>query len=379
MNAQPLSDEFGPFEGRVWLDCAHQGPLPRAAAEAAGAAIEQKVSPHLIRDDAFWDVPFQLKETIGSLINAPADELILGNSTSYGLNLLAQGLPWNSGDEVLVVEGDFPASVVTWLPLVRRGVQIRFLRPASGVPTPGEVERAITPSTRVFCSSWVFSFRGHAIDVDAIGEVCRAHRVLFVLNGSQAIGTRPFNARAAVIDALVCCGFKWLCGPYATGFSWMRQDVVDSLTYEPAYWLTQISKEEFGDESGYRLKAVRDAATYDVFGTANFFNFMPLTASIETLLSVGIDEIVRYNDALVDRLVSGLDDERFELVSPASGPERSTLVLIRPRDRSMSRAVHETLAENGVDVALRGDKIRFSPHLYNTEADIDRALEVLGD
>jgi cysteine desulfurase/selenocysteine lyase len=159
----------------------------------------------------------------------------------------------------------------------------------------------------------------------------------------------------------------------------MRQDVVDSLTYEPAYWLTQISKEEFGDESGYRLKAVRDAATYDVFGTANFFNFMPLTASIETLLSVGIDEIVRYNDALVDRLVSGLDDERFELVSPASGPERSTLVLIRPRDRSMSRAVHETLAENGVDVALRGDKIRFSPHLYNTEADIDRALEVLGD
>jgi hypothetical protein len=134
MNAQPLSDEFGPFEGRVWLDCAHQGPLPRAAAEAAGAAIEQKVSPHLIRDDAFWDVPFQLKETIGSLINAPADELILGNSTSYGLNLLAQGLPWNSGDEVLVVEGDFPASVVTWLPLVRRGVQIRFLRPASGVP-----------------------------------------------------------------------------------------------------------------------------------------------------------------------------------------------------------------------------------------------------
>jgi selenocysteine lyase/cysteine desulfurase len=337
------------------------------------------VSPHLIPDDAFWDVPVQLKETIGSLINAPADELILGNSTSYGLHLLAQGLPWKPGDEVLVVEGDFPASVVTWLPLVKRGVKIRFLRPGAAVPTPEEVERAITPSTRVFCSSWVFSFRGYAIDVDPIGEVCLAHGVLFILNGSQAIGTRPFNARVAKIDALACCGFKWLCGPYATGFSWVRPAVLDSLTFEPAYWLKQISKGELGNEAGYRLRAVRDAASYDVFGTANFFNFMPLAASIETLLRVGIDEIARYNDALVERLVSGIDGERFELVSPASGTQRSTLVLIRPRDRSKSRAVHETLAANGVDAALRGDKIRFSPHLYNTEDDIDGALAVLDE
>ena len=331
----------------------------------------------MISDDAFWDVPIQLKETIGRLINVPADEVILGNSTSYGLYLLAQGLPWKPEDEVLLVEGDFPASVVPWLPLEKRGVQIRFLRPATAVPTPEEVERAITPSTRVFCSSWVFSFRGHAIDIDPIGEVCRAHRVLFVLNGSQAIGTRPIDARAAKIGALVCCGFKWLCGPYATGFSFMRPEVLDSLTFEPAYWLTQISKDELGKESNYRLRPVRDAASYDVFGTANFFNFMPLAASIGTLLGVGIDEIARYNDALVDRLVSGLDDERFDLVSPVSGQQRSTLVLIQPRDRSKSRVVHETLAANGVDVALRGDKIRFSPHVYNTEDDIDRALAVL--
>jgi selenocysteine lyase/cysteine desulfurase len=157
----------------------------------------------------------------------------------------------------------------------------------------------------------------------------------------------------------------------------MRPEVLDSLTFEPAYWLTQISKDELGKESNYRLRPVRDAASYDVFGTANFFNFMPLAASIGTLLGVGIDEIARYNDALVDRLVSGLDDERFDLVSPVSGQQRSTLVLIQPRDRSKSRVVHETLAANGVDVALRGDKIRFSPHVYNTEDDIDRALAVL--
>jgi cysteine desulfurase/selenocysteine lyase len=122
---------------------------------------------------------------------------------------------------------------------------------------------------------------------------------------------------------------------------------------------------------------VRDAATYDVFGTANFFNFLPLTASIEMLTRVGIDEIAKHNDALVDRLVTGVDQERFELVSPIGRPQRSTLVLARPWDGSRADKVHEALVGNGVYVALRGDKIRFSPHLYNTEDDIDRALELL--
>lgn len=377
MKKESWRHEFGSFDGRVWLNCAHQGPLPRVAADRARAAIEQKESPHSIPDEAFWEVPLRLRETIGSLIHAPANEVILGNSTSYGLNLLAQGLPWKTGDEILVVDGDFPATVVTWLPLKKRGVEVRFLDPQDAVPTAEELERAITPATRLFCSSWVFSFSGHAIDIDSVAEVCRAHDVLFVLNGSQAIGTRSIDVYRSRPDALVSCGFKWLCGPYATGFCWMRPQVLDSLTFEPAYWLTQISKVELSDDAGYELRGVRDAATYDVFGTANFLNFMPLTASIRMLLDAGIDKIARHNDGLVDRLVSGLDEERFELVSPATGTQRSTLVLVTPRDRLTTTNIYQALGENGVDVALRGGKIRFSPHLYNAEADIDRALEVL--
>jgi selenocysteine lyase/cysteine desulfurase len=110
-SALPLAEQFGLPEGCAWLNCAHQGPLPRAAVEAAQNAIEQKQSPHLIPEDAFWDVPLRLKQAIGSLIGAPASKIILANSRSYGLNLLVQGLPWEQGDEVLVVAGDFPATV----------------------------------------------------------------------------------------------------------------------------------------------------------------------------------------------------------------------------------------------------------------------------
>lgn len=377
MSVLPLSDDFGPFDGRVWLDCAHQGPLPHAAAEEARVAIEQKLSPHRIPTKAFWDVPARLKDAIGSLINAPAEDVILGNSTSYGLELLVQGLPWDPGDEVVVVEGDFPASVVTWLPLRRRGVEVRTLTPKGPVPTAEEVQSALTASTRVFCSSWVYSFSGHTVDVEAIGSVCRAHGVLFVLNGSQAIGTRPFDVDAEPVDVLVSCGFKWLCGPYGTGFCWMRRDVLDSLSFEPAYWLNQISGDELGSKSAYRLRRSRDASAYDVFGTANFFNFMPLTAAIHTVVRAGIDNIARYNATLVNRLLSGIDQERFEIVSPASGPPQSTLVLLAPRDGSDPQHVHRAIKDDGVDAAFRDGKVRFSPHLYNTKDDIDRALEAL--
>lgn len=106
-----LRHEFGSFDGRVWLNCAHQGPLPLRAVSAAQRAIEQKVSPHLMEEEAFWKVPKGLKALIGRIIGAPEDEVILGNSTTYGLHLLARGLPLESADEVLLTEGEFPATV----------------------------------------------------------------------------------------------------------------------------------------------------------------------------------------------------------------------------------------------------------------------------
>jgi selenocysteine lyase/cysteine desulfurase len=149
----------------------------------------------------------------------PADQVILGNSTTYGLHLLVQGVDWREGDEVLLVDGDFPATIVPWSPLAERGVRVRLLRPEGGAP-----------------------------------------------------------------DALVSCGVKWLCGPYGTGFCWLRPDLLASLTYRPAYWLGHLAQDDLGQEAAIRLRDDLGAAAYDVFGTANFLNFRPWTASVEYLL-----------------------------------------------------------------------------------------------
>src|ERR1700730_15627362 len=186
-------EDFGPFDGRIWLNCAHQGPLPRVAVEAAQEALFWKIAPHRITDDAFNAVPQRLKKALGRLINAPAEDIILGNSTSYGLHLLANGFPWRAGDEVLVVQGDFPANVLTWLGLKKRGVVVHLIQPRDAALQADELQEHFTERTRLFCMSWVNSFTGHAVDIRSLGELCRASNVLFVLNGSQAIGTRVLD------------------------------------------------------------------------------------------------------------------------------------------------------------------------------------------
>ena len=152
-----VAGDFGGFEGRAWLNCAHQGPLPLVAVAAAEQALADKAAPHRLGDEAFTEVPGRLKAALGRLVGVPADQVILGNSTSYGLQLLVQGVDWRQGDEVLLVEGDFPATIVPWLPLADRGVRVRLLRPEDGALDAGRLEAELTPATRLFCTSWVFS------------------------------------------------------------------------------------------------------------------------------------------------------------------------------------------------------------------------------
>jgi selenocysteine lyase/cysteine desulfurase len=371
--------DFGSFEGRVWLNCAHQGPLPRVAAEEAREAVAWKMRPFELTGERFASVPARLRRALGQLIGVDGDEVVLGNSASYGVHLLANGLPWSHGDDVLLVRGDFPSNLLPWQALEGRGVGIRYVATAGPLPNPQELEKALMPRTRIFCTSWVHSFSGVACDLGALGRVCRSNGTRFVVNGSQALGARPLDVGAVAVDAVVGVGFKWLCGPYGTGFVWMRPDVLRSLEYNQAYWLAQMNADDLGKEQGDVVgrAGLPTARTYDVFGTANFFNFKPWAASLEYLLGVGIKDIEAYDQGLVERLLDGLDPRRFDVRSPREGPGRSTLVFISHKERDRNPSLAETLKRHGVDVAYRRGDIRLSPHLYNTTKDINRTLALL--
>ena len=374
-----LDGRFGPFDGQVWLNCAHQGPLPTPARDAALEAIAAKVSPGAMIDEAFGAVPERLRGVLARLIGASADDVVLANSTTYTLNLVAQGLSWRPGDEVVCVAGDFPATVVPWRALERKGVRVRMIGAGDGRIDADAVAAELRPQTRVVCLSWVFSFSGNAVDIAAIGRVCRDRGVWCVVNGSQAVGARPLDLASLEIDALACCGYKWLCGPYATGFGWLRPQLRAQLDYPQPHWLRAQTSPDLNRPLGYTVPDDASASAFDVFCNANFFNFAPLTAAVELLLEIGVERIAAHDQRLVDELIAGLGGLRYELRSPRSGDGRSTLVYLSHRDQAANERVGQSLKRRGIGIAQREGQLRVAPHLYNSSDDIVRLLGALED
>ena len=371
-----MSDGFSDFGGRTWLNCSHQGALPLSAAAAAREAIEWKLSPKEMTTERFVGVPRRLRELLARLIGADADDIVLANGASYGLHLLANGLPLRKGDEVLLMEGDFPSNILPWLGLRRHGVQVRLAEPADKLLRPDEVGALLSPKTRVLCLSWVHSFSGRVADLAAIGEICRQSGTTFIANTTQGLGARLLDVSSVPVDAIVNAGWKYLCGPYATGFAWMRPEIRESLTTNQSYWLSTFTSDDLGaPRLDLDKQPEATARRFDLFATANFFNTVPWTAAIELLLDKGLDRIASYDRTLVRRFLDGLDLDRYRLSSSQEDP--STLIFVSHREPARNVAIHRALAEGGVDVGLRAGELRISPHLYNTEHDIDRALEVL--
>jgi cysteine desulfurase/selenocysteine lyase len=371
---------FGDLSGRAWLNTAHQGALPVTAATEAYEAVAWKMTPSALTQARFDEVPARLREALGNLVGVPADDIVLANSASYGLHLVANAYPWREGDEVVVMAGDFPSDILPWLLLEQRhGVKVVRLRPRASVVSADELEAAISPRTQMFCTTWVHSFSGYAVDLDQLGAICRSRGVTFMVNASQALGSRPIDLRGSPVDALTCVGFKWLCGPYGTGFCWIRPELRDRLKPQKAYWLAMQTAEDLANEVvDVELRDGLGARAFDVFGTANFFNFKPWAAAVEHLLEIGLARIAAHNDSLVSHFIESLDSQFYELLSPSKhGAQRSTLVLFTHRDRMRNSEIRASLAQAGVDVAFRGGALRISPHLYNGRDDIDRAVAVL--
>ncbi len=371
--------DFGPFDGHTWINCAHQGPIPRVAAEAATEAIRWKQQPFEITAEKFANVPGTLKRRLCQLIRAKEDELILANSASYGMHLLANGLPLEAGDEVLLTAGDFPSVIMPWLGLEKKGIKVRFVEPRNHVLSPEELQAALSPKTRVFCATWVHSFSGRAIDIEAMGTLCRNHNVLFIANTTQAIGSRQLHVDETPVDAITNVGHKWLCGPYGTGFCWIRQPVMETMQYNQAYWLSLQTAEDLG-KATQQIKLPNTPPTskrYDSFGTANFFNYVPWSASLAYLLDIGVDVITQHNQTLVQYLIDNINCDKYQLLSPASGISRSSLTLLSHKDPTNNLAIYNHLKAKNVHIAFRRGNLRVSPHLYNTEEDMAKLLTLL--
>ena len=370
-------DDFGPFHDKSWINASAIGAMPRVAYEAAQDVIKWNTKPYKISMEVFSEVPKKLKTVLGQLIGAPADEIILGNSATYGIHLWANGIPLKKGDEVILVKGDFPASILSWLYLRKQGINVIEIEPKKGYLQPEDLMNVITGRTRILCATWVDSFTGYKFDPKVIGEICKEHDVMYLLNVTQGLGTIPFDVSKVYVDGITSTGYKWLCGPYATGFAWMKLEHIKNLEYNQTYWIPMQGDRDHNDIRNYQILTDIGAAQYDVFGTANLFNFIPWTESIKLFLRYSIPAIWKHNNHLVSQFISGINTANYEIRSPLDGEERSAIILVSHKDPDRNKAIFDLLTELKIYISYREGLLRFSPHLYNTQDDIDRALKIL--
>jgi len=359
---------------------AHAGvtALPQFVADAVCTYTQQSAQ----NPQEFGDVLRQVKETreaCARFIGAQADEIALLGPTSLGLSLFANGLEWQPGDEVLCYHGDYPANVYPWIDLRRRGVIVRYLEPMQEPQiTPELVAAALTPRTKLVALASAHFFTGYRPDLNAIGALLHARGILFSVDAIQTLGAFALDVEKAHIDFLSADAHKWMLGPLAIGIVYVRKSRFEQL--RPTLlgaWNVVSPQFNALDE----IRFMPTAQRYEP-GVLNIAGILGMRAAIDFFHEHGIDKISARLLELKAHLVPRLQALGFHLLGPGlSSPAASSITTVRHEGVS-STMLFAALEKAQVIASLRHDRegrdyLRFSPHCYNTEAELDIALGVL--
>jgi selenocysteine lyase/cysteine desulfurase len=349
--------------------------LPKCVADAVCEYTRRSSENHQEFGNVLRD--FQnARRLCAGFIGADPEEIALLGPTSLGLSLFANGIPWKEGDEVLCYHGDYPANVYPWLELRRRGVVVRYLEPESpGAITPELVEASLTPRTRLVALASAHFFTGTRIDVDAIGRLLHHRDILFSVDAIQTLGAFPFSVEH--VDFLSADAHKWMLGPLAIGIVYVKKRHFELLRPTLLGAWNVIAPNFIAQEE---IAFVPTAQRYEP-GVLNAAGIYGMCAALELINGIGIEHVATRLLELKSRLLEQLDPLDFEVLGPREGSTASSTTTFRHPSASSTK-LFEALEAGGVVASLRYDRegrdyLRFSPHFYNTEHEIDRAVDVL--
>ncbi len=369
--------EFPVCAQKTFLAHAAVCPLPRVAADAMH---EHARTATTSGPDDYVTALRQIRsarETCARMLpGATPEEIALLGPTSLGLSLFAGGLDWQAGDEVIYYAEDYPANVYPWTDLARRGVVPRALRPERpGEITPALVEASLTPRTRLVALASAYFLNGYRIDVDAIGRTLGQRGVLFSVDAIQTLGAFPLPVEH--VDFLSADAHKWMLGPLASGIVYVKRSRFEALR-PILLGASNVRSPDFIAQEEIRF--LDTAARYEP-GVLNLGPILGMQASLELLQAVGAETVAARLGALVRRLAAGLRELGFEPAGPVEGPNASGILAVT-HPRAEMAAIFQFLQENRVTASLRHDRarreyLRWSPHFYTTEEEIDRAVALV--
>jgi cysteine desulfurase / selenocysteine lyase len=360
--------EFPITKHLIWMNHAAIAPLVKPAAEAMIRFSQDALDYSSLHYDEWLETYEGLRRAGARLINAAPAEIALLKNTSEGLAAVAMGLKWRAGDKIVAFREEFPANQYPWQRLEAQGVRIEWL----SAPDPLDKIDAAAKGARLLALSFVQFLTGHRADVNAIGEVCRRHGTIFVVDAIQGLGVFPLDVRAANIAALAADGHKWMFGPEGCAIFYISPELQEQVEPVEFGWTNTAHYADYGSRD---LTLRPDAGRYEC-GTLNTIGCYGLRAAIEFVLQVGVERIGPKVQALGDRIAEGVVRRGYELLGTRTRPNGAGIVSFRKAGEDSEKIVAR-LREQRIVTAARAGWVRASPHFYLTENEIDTMLELL--
>lgn len=356
----------------AYFDHAAVAPITQPAADAIATWLTQITE----EGDTVWldwvRHVANARTSAASLIGAKSDDISLLPNTTAGINLVAEGLDWHSGDNVVTLEDEFPSNLYPWMQLKHRGVETRLVPTNQGRVDPTTIAEYCDERTRVVSISWVCYSNGCRRALRPIADVAHERGAIFFVDAIQGLGVFPLDVTEDGIDALAADGHKWLMGPEGAGIAYVNQKCLEQLKPIGVGWKSVVQE---GNFNLIELDLKQTAARYEG-GTLNKAGFIGLGASLDLFLSLGIENIAAAILDITDQACEKLTAAGAVVCSPREGENRSGIVSFE-LPKHDSEKFKTFCYTQSVALNCRAGRLRLSAHAYNTEEDLDRLLTAI--
>jgi selenocysteine lyase/cysteine desulfurase len=375
-NEELRQREFPVTKEKVFLAHAAVCPLTRRVAEAVSsyalnAANDDQETGML---EGFMS---GARGLAAQLLNCTAAEIAFVGPTSLGLSLIAAGLPVRKNDNILIYFDDYPSNVYPWMKLAERGVEVRLMNvkrfgDLRSVDIMGQVDE----NTRAVIMASCHFVSGYRLEIEKVGRYLRQRGILFGVDAIQTLGAFPTTVEH--VDFLAADAHKWLLGPCAAGVLYVRRDLIPKIN-PPVFGWHNVRCPNFVAQEEIVL---RDDARRFEAGSHNLLSIVGLRAAMELILELGVENIGRELLRKRGLLVAALQARGYTVLNADAKPENASGIVTFFKPGEDMGALHTKLAGNKIVASLRTDRqnqryVRFSPHYYNTDAELERALELL--
>jgi selenocysteine lyase/cysteine desulfurase len=358
----------------VYLNCAYMSPQMRSVSEAGYAGAARKERPWQISTDDFFTQSETTRSLFATLIDARVDDIAIIPAASYGVAVAATNIDLQADNEIVVLEEQFPSNVYPWREAAKDNGAIvnPVARPADDDWTRALLA-VINENTAVVAVPNCHWTDGSFIDLVKIGKRCKETRTALVVDATQSLGALPFSVQEIQPDFLIAASYKWLFGPYSLGFLYVSPAYQTGRPIEHN-WIARENSQDFAGLVNYRDEFQKGARRFDVGERSNFALMPMAAAALEQILEWQVPAIATTLSGMTEQIASRATD--LDLSVAPSHLRTGHLLGVR-FPQGVPTALFDQLSQNDVYVSVRGNSIRISPHLYNTQQDLDKFFAVL--